>query len=101
MDDSFKSKRKTKLAMDVVTKNKDGFIRIWNLAVVNRLPEPEFYEERDSFKVIFRNSETKLDQQVSGQVSEQVSEQVLRYRELTIKYCKTAKHQKKLENILE
>ena len=38
MDDSFKSKKKTKLAMDVVTKNKDEFIRIWNLAVVKGLP---------------------------------------------------------------
>ena len=38
MDDSFKSRKKTKLAMDVVTKNKDEFIRIWNLAVVKGLP---------------------------------------------------------------
>ena len=38
MDYSFKSKKKTKLAMDVVTKNKDEFIRIWNLAVVKGLP---------------------------------------------------------------
>ena len=37
MDDSFKSKKKTKLAMNVVTKNKDEFIRIWNLAVVKGL----------------------------------------------------------------
>lgn len=42
------------------------------------LPEPEFYEERDSFKVIFRNNSIRLDQQVS----EQVSEQVLQYRNL-------------------
>ena len=38
MDDSFKSRKKTKLAMDVITKNKDEFIRIWNLAVVKGLP---------------------------------------------------------------
>ena len=38
MYDSFKSRKKTKLAMDVVTKNKDEFIRIWNLAVVKGLP---------------------------------------------------------------
>ena len=38
MDDSFKSRKKTKLAMDVVIKNKDEFIRIWNLAVVKGLP---------------------------------------------------------------
>lgn len=34
IDDSFKSRKKTKLAMEVVTRNRDEFIRIWNLAVV-------------------------------------------------------------------
>lgn len=38
MDASFKSRKKTKLAMDIVTKNKEEFIRIWNLAVVKGLP---------------------------------------------------------------
>ena len=38
MDKSFKSRKKTKLAMDVVSRNKDEFIRIWNLAVVKGLP---------------------------------------------------------------
>ena len=38
IDDSFKSRKKTKLAMEVVTRNKDEFIRIWNLAVVKGLP---------------------------------------------------------------
>lgn len=38
MDNSFKSKKKTKLAIDVVSKNKDEFIRIWDLAVVKGLP---------------------------------------------------------------
>lgn len=38
MDNSFKSRKKTKLAIDVVSKNKDEFIRIWNLAVVKGLP---------------------------------------------------------------
>ena len=38
IDKSFKSRKKTKLATDVVSKNKDEFIRIWNLAVVKGLP---------------------------------------------------------------
>ena len=38
MDNSFKSRKKTKLAIDVVSKNKDEFIRIWDLAVVKGLP---------------------------------------------------------------
>ena len=43
------------------------------------LPEPEFIEERGSFKVIFRNSNTNNNQvsdQVSDYVSDQVSDQV-------------------------
>lgn len=28
------------------------------------LPEPEFYEERDSFKVVFRNSNSYIEQSV-------------------------------------
>jgi predicted HTH transcriptional regulator len=40
------------------------------------LPEPEFYEERGSFKVVFRNCKIRLNQLINEQVSEQVSEQV-------------------------
>lgn len=43
------------------------------------LPEPEFIEERGSFKVIFRNSNIdniQVTDQVSGQVSDQVGDQV-------------------------
>ena len=61
------------------------------------LPEPEFYEERDSFKVIFRNSENRLDQQVS----EQVSEQVLKYRELVTDFCITPKTAKEIREYLK
>ena len=60
------------------------------------LPEPEFYEERDSFKVIFRNSENRLDQQVS----EQVSEQVLKYRKLVVEYCSSPKSAKEIREFL-
>ncbi len=38
MDNTFKSRKKTKIAMDVVAKNKDEFIRIWKLSVVKGLP---------------------------------------------------------------
>ena len=46
------------------------------------LPEPEFYEERDSFKVIFRNKKTIIDQ---------VSDQVLKYQQIVLEFCKIPK----------
>ena len=63
-------------------------------------PEPEFYEDRNSFKVIFRNSIVVNDGQVSEQVSKQVSEQVLKYRKLTLKYCLMAKSAKEIRDYL-
>ena len=60
------------------------------------LPEPEFYEERDSFKVVFRNSEIKFNKQVS----EQVSEQVLKNRKLVVKYCSSQKTAKEIREFL-
>lgn len=51
------------------------------------LPEPEFYEERDSFKVIFRNNVV---------TNMQVSEQVLNQRKMTIDYCKIPKTAKQI-----
>lgn len=62
------------------------------------LPEPEFYEERDSFKVIFRNNVVKKQQK--EQVSEQVSEQVLEYRKQIIEYCKTPRSAKQIREYL-
>ena len=62
------------------------------------LPEPEFYEERDSFKVIFRNN--VVTEQRSRQVSEQVSEQVLQYRKQIIKYCMIPKSAKQIREHL-
>ena len=59
------------------------------------LPEPEFYEERDSFKVIFRNNVV-----TNMQVSEQVSEQVLNQRKMTIDYCKIPKTAKQIREYL-
>lgn len=60
------------------------------------LPEPEFYEERDSFKVIFRNTKTKLDQQVSGQVGGQVSGQVSEQQKLVLNFCIEQKSTKEI-----
>lgn len=41
-----------------------------------KLPDPEFYEERDSFKVIFRNTNVIQSATESGQVGGQVGGQV-------------------------
>lgn len=55
------------------------------------LPEPEFYEERGSFKVIFRNSN----------ISEHQSEhQVDQYREKLLLFCKTPKTSKEIREFL-
>lgn len=51
------------------------------------LPEPEFYEERGSFKVIFRNSN----------ISEH---QVDQYREKLLLFCKTPKTSKEIREFL-
>lgn len=68
------------------------------------LPEPEFYEERDSFKVIFRNSKSIPDQktggQVSGQVGGQVSEQVAKYQKLVLDYCEEPKSTNEIKAFL-
>ena len=84
------------------------------------LPAPEFYEERGSFKVIFRNNFELNSEQVTEQVSEQVSEQVteqvteqvseqvteqvstliFKYKEL-LKYCKTPKSAREIREYLQ
>ena len=40
------------------------------------MPEPKFYEERDSFKVVFRNNNIMDKHLQSGQVGGQVGGQV-------------------------
>ena len=66
------------------------------------LPEPEFYEERDSFKVIFRNNITcKQQSDTQGeQVTEQVSEQVLEYRRQVIDFCILPKSARQIREYL-
>ena len=65
------------------------------------LPEPEFYEERDSFKVVFRNKNVDTQNgQVSGQASGQVSGQVTEYQKLVLNYCMTPKSTQEIKNYL-
>ena len=90
------------------------------------LPEPEFYEERGSFKVIFRNSMNfeldSISEQVSGQqnisntiyngesdtvseqvgeqVGEQVSEQVLELYNKVLDFCREPKSAKEIKEYL-
>lgn len=54
------------------------------------LPEPEFYEERDSFKVIFRNSITKNSTQTGTQTGTQIEKEKTTSNELIdqiLNYC--------------
>ena len=91
------------------------------------LPEPEFYEERGSFKVVFRNSmkfeHDSISEQVSGQqktiyngksdavsdtqsgqaseqVGEQVSEQVLELYNKVLDFCREPKSAKEIKEYL-
>lgn len=67
------------------------------------LPEPEFYEERDSFKVVFRNNDSISNQvtsQVSGQVSDQVGDQVKRNQKLVLDYCVEPKSMQEIRKYL-
>ena len=57
------------------------------------LPEPEFYEERDSFKVIFRNTNVVHSGQVSGQVIE--------YQKLVLEYCMILKSTAEIKDYLK
>ncbi len=67
------------------------------------LPEPEFYEERDSFKVIFRNTNVVH----SGQQSNQISGQQIRqqttieyYKDKVLEYCHEPRTAKEIKEYL-
>lgn len=67
------------------------------------LPEPEFYEERGSFKVIFRNKVMKsinISGQVSGQQSGQQINSLLEYKKMLLNYCITPKTAKEISEFL-
>ncbi len=57
------------------------------------LPEPEFYEERDCFKVVFRN--------FSGQQSRQQKLNIEDYKDLVLKFCVTPKNMAEIKDMLK
>ena len=68
------------------------------------LPEPEFYEERDSFKVIFRNKfVVHYGQQSdvkSGQQSGQQKLLITDYRTMVLNYCTSPRNAKEISEYL-
>lgn len=63
------------------------------------LPEPEFYEERGSFKLIFRNKVVK-NSNISGQQSGQQINSLLEYKKMLLNYCITPKSAKQIREFL-
>ena len=63
------------------------------------LPEPEFYEERDSFKVVFRNNIIMAKEIQDGQVSGQVN-QIEKYKKLVLEFCKSPKTATEIKDYL-
>lgn len=72
------------------------------------LPMPEFYEERGSFKVIFRNSfgipqeeiDKHVDQQIEKQFVTYQTDLLTKYRDMVLKYCNTPKSAKEIRSFL-
>lgn len=72
------------------------------------LPEPEFYEERGSFKVIFRNSfglaykqtDKYIDQYIEKQLVKHQTDLLKKYQDSVLKYCITPKSAKEIRNFL-
>lgn len=70
------------------------------------LPEPEFYEERDSFKVIFRNTSVAENPQTGAQTGAQIGAQIGaqsmvhitidELKEKVLNYCKIPKSSKEI-----
>lgn len=68
------------------------------------LPEPEFYEERDSFKVVFRNRNVVHHGQQkslkSGQQSGQQKPLINDYKVMLLKYCVIPRNAKEISEYL-
>jgi len=65
------------------------------------LPAPEFYEERDCFKVIFRNSKMKFKNQDGGQQSgQQNKSKIDEYKNKILNYCIIPRTSKEISNYL-
>ena len=59
---------------------------------------PEFYEERGSFKVIFRNtSEQVSGQQKSGQQNKKIN----KYKQMVLEFCIVPKSSKEISEYLK
>lgn len=64
------------------------------------LPQPEFYEERDSFKVIFRNQMVMSEYQQNEQSGQQkVSNEV--YKNMLLEYCIIPRTAKEISQYLD
>lgn len=68
------------------------------------LPEPEFYEERDSFKVIFRNKfvvhHGQQNDVQSGQQSGQQKFLINDYKTMVLQYCTIPRNAKEISEYL-
>lgn len=64
------------------------------------LPEPEFYEERGNFKVIFRNKILNSDHKLSGQQSGQQTKALKESKDKVLKYCVNPKTAKEISEYL-
>ena len=64
------------------------------------LREPEFYEERDSFKVIFRNNNVVHSTQESDTQSGQQSDTIQHYKDILLKYCIIPRNAKQISEHL-
>lgn len=63
------------------------------------LPEPEFYEERRSFKVIFRNTYS-FDDEGEHQSEHQSEHQIDKYKSMLLNFCETPKTSKEIRKFL-
>lgn len=61
------------------------------------LPEPEFYEERGSFKVVFRNGTSMISGQQSGQQKTSLEE----YKNIVVDFCQVGKSAKEISELLK
>ena len=65
------------------------------------LPAPEFYEERGSFKVIFRNQPFHDRKNDSGQQSGQQKKVIDQYKSMLLNYCIEPKTAKEIREYLK
>ena len=66
------------------------------------LPEPEFYEERDSFKVIFRNNFVDDNSQTGAQTGAQIAANIIidNLKEKVLNYCEIPRSSKEIREYI-